>query len=343
TYLLPEQITRLIRSIRKHFKISNSAEMSCEIDPRELKREHLVALREGGFNRISMGVQDFNETVQNAVNRLQPEALTRQVAQWVRELNYHSLNLDLIYGLPFQTVESFCHTIESIIDIAPDRIALFNYAHVPWMKKHMSLIQEKDLPAPEEKLEIFKMSIEKLTSAGYVFIGMDHFARPDNELAIALTEKKLGRNFQGYTTHAGLDLYGLGITSISQLSRVYAQNVKTEKEYYQILDQQLLPTIKGYTLTNDDLLRREVIMRLMCHFELDFASIENHYEIDFEKYFADPLSSLESMVQDELLQIKNRFIKVTEKGRLLIRNIAMNFDAYLEKKSDQKSVYSKTV
>lgn len=343
TYLLPEQITRLIQTIRHYFKISASTEMGCEIDPRGLERDHLVALKEGGFNRISMGVQDFNETVQKAVNRIQSEELTRQVVQWIRELRFHSLNLDLIYGLPFQTVTSFCQTLDRIIDIAPDRIALFNYAHVPWMKKHMELILEKDLPAPEEKLEILKMSIEKLTSAGYVFIGMDHFARPENELAVALKEKKLGRNFQGYTTHAGLDLYGLGITSISQLSQTYAQNVKTEKEYYQILDQNLLPTTKGYTMTPEDILRRDLIMRLMCHFELDFASFENQYGIEFEKYFSEALTRLEEMIQDELLSIHHRKIVISDKGRLLIRNIAMNFDAYLEKKSDAKRVYSKTV
>ncbi|MBT8386689.1 MAG: oxygen-independent coproporphyrinogen III oxidase, partial [Ignavibacteria bacterium] len=264
THLNPDEINQLTSYINKSFDFKKDSENSCEIDPRELTKAHLEALRNNGFNRISMGVQDFNEKVQKAVNRIQPEDITRQTVQWVRELDFKSINLDLIYGLPFQTVEAFVDTVERIIDISPDRIAVFNYAHVPWMKKHQELIKKEDLPTPEEKLEILKNTIEMLTGAGYEFIGMDHFAKPDDELSVALRKKKLYRNFQGYSTNAGADLYAFGITSISQLNNIYAQNYKTEKEYYNALDDGVVPTTKGYKLSDDDHLRREVIMRIMC-------------------------------------------------------------------------------
>ena len=230
THLLPKEINDLVSFINNSFEYVEKPENGCEIDPRELKLEHLEALKSGGFNRISMGVQDFDEKVQKAVNRIQPEDLTRKVVNWVRDLGFESINLDLIYGLPFQTVSEFERSVDAMIDISPDRIALFNYAHVPWMKKHMSIIKEEDLPAPEEKLEILKMSVEKLTSAGYEFIGMDHFAKPEDDLSKAFYEKRLYRNFQGYSTNAGTDLYALGITSISQFGKVSAQNYKSEKE-----------------------------------------------------------------------------------------------------------------
>lgn len=342
THLNPDEINDLASYINQSFEFKENAEISCEIDPRELTKAHLEALRNNGFNRISMGVQDFNEKVQKAVNRIQPENITRQAVQWIRELGYHSINLDLIYGLPFQTVDSFADTVDKIIDISPDRIAVFNYAHVPWMKKHMALIHPEDIPAPETKLEILKMTIEKLTSAGYVFIGMDHFAKPDDELTIAMHEKKLYRNFQGYSTNAGADLYAMGITSISQLKNIYAQNYKTEKEYYNSLDNEKLPTAKGYRLTEDDHIRREVIMRLMCDFEIDFKKIENQFKINFKEYFAWGLNNLKEMVADDLLDITDTGIKVKNMGRMLIRNIAMNFDGYIERKED-KAKYSRTV
>ncbi|HUT43164.1 MAG TPA: oxygen-independent coproporphyrinogen III oxidase, partial [Desulfobacterales bacterium] len=207
THLNPDEIANLSSYIHDRFDFKADVEAGCEIDPRELTKEHLEALRNGGFNRISMGVQDFNEKVQKAVNRIQPEALTRQVVDWVRELGFDSINLDLMYGLPFQSAKTFEETVDAIIDVDPDRIALFNFAYVPWMKKHQKVIRIEDLPVPEEKLNILKMSTQKLTQAGYVFIGMDHFAKPDDELTLALKEKKLYRNFQGYSTHAGTDLY----------------------------------------------------------------------------------------------------------------------------------------
>ena len=342
THLNPEEIIDLNLYIHDRFEFNPVVEAGCEIDPRELTKEHLEALRSGGFNRISMGVQDINESVQKAVNRIQPEALTRQVVHWVRELGFDSINLDLMYGLPFQSAKNFERTVDAIIDIDPDRIALFNFAYVPWMKKHQKAIRPEDLPAPEEKLDIFKMATQKLTQAGYVFIGMDHFAKPDDELALALNEKKLYRNFQGYSTHAGADLYAMGITSISQFGRIYAQNIKKEKPYRAALDQGILPTAKGCYLSDDDLLRRHVIIKLMCDFELDFVSIEDKFNIDFEAYFGLGLSRLNEMMADDLLFIENRTLKITHMGRLLIRNIAMKFDGYLERKEDYAR-YSRTV
>jgi oxygen-independent coproporphyrinogen-3 oxidase len=342
THLYPEEINELATYINSNFTFDSKAEISCEIDPRELKREHLEALKNNRFNRISMGVQDFNEAVQKAVNRIQPEEITMQTIEWVRELDFDSLNIDLIYGLPHQTVETFEKTVDKIIQISPDRIAVFNYAHVPWMKKHMSLINPDDIPAPEVKLEILKMTIEKLTSSGYVFIGMDHFAKPDDELSIALKEKKLYRNFQGYSTHSGTDLYALGITSISQLKNIYAQNHKTEKEYYSALNENIFPTCKGYYLTEDDQIRRDVIMRLMCDFELDFESIELKYGINFKEYFSWGLANLKEMVDDSLVELSEKGIKVLHTGKLLIRNIAMNFDGFIERQLDSAR-YSRTV
>ncbi|MDA3860701.1 MAG: oxygen-independent coproporphyrinogen III oxidase [Melioribacteraceae bacterium] len=342
THLNPDEISDLLSFINSNFNFANSIEASCEIDPRELTFEHLKALREGGFNRISMGVQDFTHKVQVAVNRIQPEDITRQAVDWVRELGFKSINLDLMYGLPHQTLESFSKTLEKIIDISPDRIAVFNYAHVPWMKKHMELIKPEDLPTPDEKLQILKYTIERLTDAGYVFIGMDHFAKPDDELAIALNEKKLYRNFQGYSTQAGTDLYALGITSISQFGNIYSQNIKTEKEYFNKVDSGILPLAKGYFMSNDDVLRRDVIMRLMCDFELDFKTFEDKYDIVFKEYFSKGLEKLKYFLPDNLVIIEDDNVKVTEMGRLLIRNIAMSFDAFLE--DDKGKVrYSRTV
>lgn len=342
THLDPDEITDLISYINQSFEFKPNAEEGCEIDPRGLTKEHLEALRNGGFNRISMGVQDFNDKVQKAVNRIQPEKMTRQVVSWVRELGFHSINLDLIYGLPFQTVETFAKTVDAIIDISPERIAVFNYAHVPWMKKHMALIKPEDLPVPEEKLQILKMTIEKLTGAGYVFIGMDHFAKPDDELAIALREKKLYRNFQGYSTHAGADLYGMGITSISQIGRCYSQNLKKENEYFSSLNNETFPVERGIYLTDDDILRRHVITKIMCDFELNFESVDKKFNIEFEKYFSKGLEGLVDFLADGLVELKNRKLVVTQMGRLLIRNIAMNFDWYIEQKVD-KAKYSRTV
>ena len=342
THLDPDEIQDLKSFINQNFEVNKNAEQGCEIDPRGLTKEHLEALRKNGFNRISMGVQDFDEKVQKAVNRIQPEDITRQVVTWVRELGFDSINLDLIYGLPFQTVNEFSKTVGTIIDISPDRIAVFNYAHVPWMKKHMSLIKTEDLPAPEEKLQILKMTISKLTDAGYVFIGMDHFAKPTDEMAIALREKKLYRNFQGYSTNAGTDLYAMGITSIGQIGNIFVQNYKKEKEYFNALEEGIFPVERGYQLSEDDIIRREVIMKIMCDFELDFKKVGSQFNINFNDYFKYGLSNFKEMIDDGLVELTNDYIKVTDMGRLLIRNIAMNFDGYIERKED-KARYSRTV
>ncbi len=342
TSLNPDEIKSLISYIRTSFDFKEEAECGCEIDPRGLTREHLIALREGGFNRISMGVQDFNEKVQKYVNRIQPEEMTKKVVEWVRELGFQSINLDLMYGLPFQTVESFELTLDKVLSLSPDRLAVFNYAHVPWMKKHQALIKPEDLPNPQEKLDILKLTIEKLTSSGYVYIGMDHFAKPDDELTLALKQKKLYRNFQGYSTHAGCDLFAFGITAISQLQDIYAQNVKTEKEYFQSLDHEKFPILRGYKLTEDDQIRRTVIMKLMCDFELDFGEIENIYQINFREYFRNSIDNLKEMVDDGLITINGTNMKVTDLGRLLIRNIAMKFDGFIERKQDEMK-YSRTI
>lgn len=342
THLNPEEIADLTRLIYSEFSMSPDAENGCEIDPRGLSYEHLEALRKGGFNRISMGVQDFYEPVQKAVNRIQPEEMTRQVIDWVRQLGFSSINLDLMYGLPHQTLDSFAKTVDTTIQLSPDRIAVFNYAHLPWLKKHMGLIREEDLPKPEEKLEILKMTIEKLTDANYVFIGMDHFAKPEDELSIALREKKLYRNFQGYSTHAGTDIYALGITSISQLTNVYAQNEKREKDYFAALDAGKFPVTKGVRLSEDDQLRRWVITRLMCDFELQIPMVEERFGIDFRNYFKHAYTLLPEFAEDDLVQISDHKIEVTERGRMLIRNLAMCFDGYLERKED-KGRYSRTV
>jgi oxygen-independent coproporphyrinogen-3 oxidase len=342
THLNPDEINDLASYIKTSFPFIADSENGCEIDPRGLSREHLEALRNNGFNRISMGVQDFNDKVQKATNRVQSEEITRQTVQWVRELGFQSINLDLIYGLPFQSVKTFEETVDKIIDISPDRIAVFNYAHVPWMKKHMALIHPEDLPLAEEKLEILKMTIEKLTGAGYDFLGMDHFGKPDDELSIALREKKLHRNFQGYSTRAGADLYAFGMTAISQLQRVYAQNVKTEKEYYTALDNGEIPTAKGYLLNDDDILRRHVIMKIMCDFELNMKDVEQKFSIDFKTYFKNGLENLKEMIDDELVSINGDLITISDMGRLLIRNIAINFDGYIERKEDTAR-YSRTV
>ncbi len=342
THLNPDEIEFLGEAIRSRFQFRKDAEISCEIDPRGMTKAHVEALQKVGFNRVSMGVQDFNPQVQKAVNRIQSEEITRQVIDWARELNFESINLDLMYGLPFQNYNSFSSTLDKIVEINPNRVAVFNYAHVPWMKKHMELIKKEDLPTPEEKFDLLKLSIEKLTSAGYVFIGMDHFAKPDDELAIALKNKQLYRNFQGYSTRSGTDLHALGITGISQFGNVYSQNVKTEKEYFETIDKGEIPIAKGYKMDEDDILRKDVIMRIMCDFELDFAKIEEKYNINFENYFAWGIKNLTELINDNLVEIFDKKLIIKEKGRLLVRNVAMNFDAFIEKQLD-KAKYSRTI
>lgn len=343
THLLPDELLEIGRYVKERFPVDSLAEKGVEIDPRELTRDHLAALREVGFNRMSMGVQDFNEQVQTAVNRIQPEALTLNALEWARELGYTSVNIDLIYGLPFQTVSSFEQTVRRIIDIGPDRIAIFNYAHVPWMKSHQKLILPEDLPAPEQKLAILKMTIELLTSNGYEYIGMDHFAKPDDELTRAQKEKSLYRNFQGYSTRAGADLYGFGMSSISHFRNIYAQNFRTLPEYYRALDTGSFATHVGYRMTDDDHIRKFVIMRLMCDLELEKQTVEARYSLAFDEYFRSSLEALQQFVADGLVEVTAEKITIVGAGRLLLRNIAMCFDAYLDTLSAGKPIFSRTV
>ena len=343
THLSPVQIHDIGAYIRSAFHVDPDAEMSVEVDPRELRKEHLEALRSAGFNRMSMGVQDFDATVQESVNRVQPEEMTSDVYSWARELGFHSINLDLIYGLPFQTVESFEETVRKVIQYSPNRIAVFNYAHIPWLKPHQKLIQQEDLPTPDQKLQILKMTIEMLCSNGYEYIGMDHFAKPDDELARAQREKTLYRNFQGYSTKSGADLYGFGMSAISHFENVYAQNTKNLPEYYRALDGGTFATHVGYRMTADDTIRKHVIMRLMCDLELNKASVEERFGIGFDDYFGKSLQSLDQFVTEGLVDVSAETISIIGAGRLLLRNIAMCFDAYLDTMTKSKPLFSRTV
>ena len=315
--------------VRSRFTVASDAEAAVEIDPRRLTRDHLTALREIGFNRVSIGVQDNNPAVQKAVHRIQPYALTKTVVDWVRELGFSSLNIDLIYGLPYQTTASFNKTLDEVLELRPDRFAVFNYAHVPWLKPAQRILIEAALPSPRTKLELLKLTVQKLTSAGYVYIGMDHFARADDELAVAQRQKSLQRNFQGYSTRGGADIYAFGMSSISQADGFYWQNLKELPRYYAALDEGNLPLAKGYVLTVDDYIRRQTIMRLMCDLELDYAAMSRLLGLDFTEYFARELNSLDDLEGDGLVLKTPTGLIVTDFGRLLIRNIAMRFDAYL--------------
>jgi oxygen-independent coproporphyrinogen-3 oxidase len=343
TSLSPEQIIRLGEAIRFYFEFDQAAEIGVEIDPRGLTRAHMEALAEVGFNRCSIGVQDFNPQVQQTVNRIQSAEITRRTVAWARELSFHSVNIDLIYGLPFQTVDSFAKTLDIVLDLKPDRLAVFSYAHLPQLIKHQRLIKDEWLPEPKVKLELLKLSIEKLTCSGYVYIGMDHFAKPDDELARAMKAGTLYRNFQGYSTHAGLNLISFGITSISMLSNIYVQNFKKLTPYYQQIDSGHLPIFRGVVLNKDDRLRREVITKLMCHFHLEKSDIENKYNLNFDQYFAKALKNLEEMEADGLIELHPERLKVTTRGRLFIRNIAMQFDAYLPQTKENKPKFSRTI
>lgn len=342
TSLEPDEIRRLSDAVHDRFTVAPDAEAGVELDPRELRREHVMALAESGFNRVSMGVQDFDPKVQEAVNRIQPLDVTLQALEWVAEAGITSVNLDLMYGLPHQTLETFTRTLDQVIEISPDRIAVFNYAHVPWIKRHMGLIREEDLPTPDEKVRIFVATLERLNAAGYVYVGMDHFAKPDNELAVAQREGTLYRNFQGYTTNAGTDLFGLGLSSIGQFDRLYVQNTKTLKEYGERVGRGELPVHAGYLLTDDDVIRRDVIMTLMCDFMLTKRTFEDRYGIVFDDYFHDVPARLGPLVDDGIVRLSDDVIDARGEGMLLIRNIAMAFDAHLPTPGE-KQVFSRTV
>lgn len=333
TFLTKAQMSRLVTLLKQEFQFAADAEMSIEVDPREIAPDVLDHLRLLGFNRLSMGVQDFNKEVQLRVNRVQDESLITALIQRARELDFASVNLDLIYGLPLQTPESFAFTLQKVVALNPDRLSVFNYAHLPALFAAQRKIKEAELPDPRQKLAILQQTIETLTQQGYQFIGMDHFARPQDELAVAQRNGQLHRNFQGYTTHGGSDLLGMGVSAISMIGDSYAQNQKELNAWYASVETQGHGLWRGVTLSQDDILRREVIKSLICHFALDFQVIEGQWAIRFEDYFAEDLALLAPLITDGLVERTGKGLQVTPRGRLLIRNICMCFDLYLRNKA----------
>lgn len=333
TYLSKAQISQLVTMLRQHFDFLPDAEMSIEVDPREIELDVLDHLRSEGFNRMSMGVQDFNKEVQRLVNREQDEAFIFALIARAKALGFNSTNIDLIYGLPKQTSESFAYTLQRVAELSPDRLSVFNYAHMPNLFAAQRKIKDADLPSAQQKLDILQHTIASLTESGYQFIGMDHFARPDDELAVAQREGKLHRNFQGYTTQGDSDLLGLGVSAISMLGDSYAQNQKELKVYYSSVEAQGHALWRGLAMTEDDCLRREVIKTLICNFKLDYLAIERQFDINFADYFAEDLQLLAPFERDGLVERDEQGIQVTPRGRLLIRNICMCFDIYLRQQA----------
>ena len=327
-FLSPAQIARLGAVLRQHFVFADDAECSVELDPRPLTRDHVRAFRDIGMRRASFGIQDVNPEVQKAVHRVQPEECNERAFAWLRAEGFESVNVDLIYGLPGQTPETYAETLRRVLAYDPDRFAVFSYAHVPWMVPSQKILERAQLPDPGDKLAMLKLVIETLAASGYAFIGMDHFAKPGDELVRALETRTLQRNFQGYSTRGGVEIRGFGVSSISQTARTYRQNHKTLEKYYAFLAEGRLPVERGLELTDDDLLHRHVIMRLMCDFSLEFAPVEAEFGIRFTEKFAPNLARLDEFVPDRLVERDDHAIRVTEAGRLFIRNIAMCFDAY---------------
>ena len=332
TYLSNAQLGDLMAALDAafHFAPVEEREFSLEVDPRTVTPAQIHELHELGFNRLSFGVQDFDPDVQKAVNREQSEEQVFALVQAARDAGFQSISVDLIYGLPLQTVASFDTTLDKIIALRPDRLATYSYAHLPELFKAQRLIRPEDMPPPERKIELLELTIRRLTAAGYVYIGMDHFALPEDELTLAKENGTLQRNFQGYSTHADCDMVGLGITSIGKVGDSYSQNVKETAQYQARLEAGRLPVMRGYRLNNDDRLRRDVINTLMCHGRLDFAEIESRHDIVFNEYFADALAQLDEMERDGLVAIQANGLVVLPAGRLMMRNMAMAFDAYLK-------------
>lgn len=335
------QIDRLGAMIDRHFSFTADAEKSVELDPRRLTADQVAAFARMGISRASFGVQDCNPEVQEAIHRTQPQSMNVEAMQMLREHGFDSVNLDLIYGLPKQSLSSFDETIDQVLELKPDRFAIFNYAHVPWMRPAQKLLERAGLPDAETKLQLLKLCIERLTAAGYVYIGMDHFALPSDELVKAQREQSLQRNFQGYSTRAGVEICGFGISSISQGGTGFRQNVKDLETYRAQLGKGQLPITKGYELTDEDRLRADVIMRLMCDLSLDYGAMSAKWNIDFKQHFADAIAQLAEPEADGLIVMTEDGFTVTERGRLFIRNLAMCFDAYLQ--PSETSRYSKTV
>jgi oxygen-independent coproporphyrinogen-3 oxidase len=344
TYLSHVQMDDLLQHLRRWFVFAPDAigEYSIEVDPRTVSRERVQRLRDQGFNRISLGVQDFDPDVQQAVNRVQPECQTLSIIDAAREAGYRSVSIDLIYGLPKQNVMSMAQTLAKVIRAAPDRISIYNYAHLPHLFKMQRQIAEQDLPGPDSRLDMMALCIKRLTDAGYIYIGMDHFALPTDDLAVAQRQGRLHRNFQGYSTHAESDLVSFGVSAISAVGATYSQNAKTLNGYYDAIDNKELPIVRGFSLQMDDLLRRLIIQRLMCDFELSIVSVETAYPITFDSYFAKELEQLGELVHLGLLTIDGEWLCVTMKGRLLIRNICMVFDRYLHPRAERVR-HSKTI
>lgn len=343
TYLTREQLAELMDCLHQAFNLDDSDEheFSIEVDPRTISTEQIEHLRQLGFNRLSFGVQDFDPDVQAAVNRQQSEEQIYALVAAAREAKFKSVSVDLIYGLPLQTVASFDVTLSKIIALRPDRIAAYSYAHLPELVRAQRLIRREDMPPPERKMELLELTISRLTAAGYVYIGMDHFALPDDELALARADGTLQRNFQGYSTFAECDLIGLGVSAIGKVADTYSQSVKELSQYYARLDQGLLPVHRGYRLNADDQLRRDVISDLMCHGRIDFASIEARHNIRFKEYFAEALGKLDEHVADRLLEIRDDALVLLPQGHLMMRSVAMAFDAYIG--GAQKGSFSRTV
>ncbi len=341
TFLPPCDLTALMAAIRWRFRLAAECEISVEVDPREASPAHLDALAEAGVNRLSLGVQDLDPNVQRAIRRVQTAELTRGVVEGVRGRGIAGINVDLIYGLPYQTVPGFLATVREVLEMAPDRLAIYNFAYLPARLRHQRALDPAALPGAEEKLSLLEEAVREITTAGYVFIGMDHFARPDDPLAQALRDGTLTRNFQGYSTHGGVDLAGFGVSAISAVGGGYAQNLRTLPGYRAAIEAGTLATEKGLELTAEDRLRRDVIHDLMCHFALDKSAIGRRHGIDFDRHFAAELESLEPLAGDGLVDLFPGRIEVTPRGRFVVRNVAMAFDAYL---AAQPSVlYSRTV
>ncbi|WP_371766700.1 oxygen-independent coproporphyrinogen III oxidase [Massilia sp.] len=348
TYLSDAQMGDLLGHLRSRYTFASDdvGEFSIEIDPRTVDAARIRTLRRQGFNRLSLGVQDFDEDVQRAVNRIQPEALTRAAIAAAREAGFRSISIDLIYGLPLQDVTTMAATLDKVVAAAPDRISVYNYAHMPQLFKSQKLIRDEDLPDGATKLAMLGLCIERLGAAGYVYIGMDHFARPDDELARAQRDGTLHRNFQGYSTHADIDMVACGVSAISAVNGTYAQNEKSLDPYYARIDRGELPVARGLALSGDDRLRREVIQKLMCDFALDLRDLAARWKVDVAERFAPELARLADLARDGLLAVTPDRIDVTPKGRLLVRNICMVFDDYFGKPAAvqlQRMQYSRTV
>ena len=344
TFLSPDQISRLMDKIGQHFKLANHdiQDYSIELDPREVDWVMMSLLRDKGFNRISIGVQDLDERVQIAVNRVQSEEQIRSVVDAARTMAFKSIHMDLIYGLPFQTVDGFLNTVDRVIDMGADRLSLFNYAHLPHRFKPQRRINTDDLPSPEEKLKILELATARLLERGYVYIGMDHFALPDDELAVAQETKTLHRNFQGYTTHSHCDLVAMGVSSISKVGSVYSQNHVSMEAYEEAINKGELPMYRGLVMSQDDEIRQSVINELICQFSLDKRVFEQRWNIEFDDYFSEALAALEPMANDGLITLTQHRIIVEPRGRLLIRNICMQFDDYFHRQKEQQ-LYSKVI